>query len=375
MSIHMTLLLVVMAITAIYSNSHKTRRGKKNCVIVITIILALFSGLRTWWMGDLIKYYSLYCNCIGPEWRTFLFSEDGNVGIRWLFRYGNMIGISFDNCLLLIAVFVAVTLGVMVYRYSPSPYWSYLIYIAMGFYLFTYSGLKQTIAMGFLVLAAMAIFEKKPCQFVIWVLAGSWFHVPALIFLVAYPFCRQRLNGWYFAVLALLFGALFLFRNQIVSFLSLVYYDDENAYAAVDSTKVGGRFIMMVLIMIAGLIMRPLHSWDKIYMQVFNLMVLAAALQTMSVFDNNFTRLTDYYYQFVVLFIPLMLQSGHSQARLYPRWRREIRYWSANTYVLAGVGITLFALWFYRGYIDSSWVVLKDYMFRWEIDPYALYGQ
>lgn len=370
----MPLLLVVMAITAAYAYGQKTRRNKKKCVMIITIILALFSGLRSWWFGDLIKYYTLYRSCTGPEWQTFLSAENENLGIRWLFHYGNAIGISYDNCIFLIAVFVAVTLGILVYRYSPSPYWSYVIYIGMGFYMFTYSGLKQAIAMGFLILATMAMFEKRFWIFLFWVLVASRFHAPALIFLVAYPFCRQKLNGWYFLVLGCLFAAMFLFRNQLVSFMSLMYYDDENAYAAVDSYEVGGRFVMMMLIMAAGLILRPLHSWDKLYTQVFNLMVLAAALQTMSVFDNNFTRLTDYYYQFIVLFMPMMLQSGQSQARLYPEYSRHIRYWSASTYLLAGIGITAFALWYYHGYIQSGWRMLQDFVFRWEIDPYSLYG-
>lgn len=375
MNMHMSLLLVVMAIAAVYSWGAQSRRRKHSCVILITVILALFSGLRTWWMGDLIKYYTLYLRCTGPEWQTALFQEEGNTGIRWLFHYANAVGISYDNCILIIAVFSAVTLGILVYRYSPSPYWSYLIYIAMGFYMFTYSGLKQTIAMSFLVLAVMEVFERKFRRFLLWVLIASWFHAPSLIFLAAYPFCHQRLNSWYFITLAALFAAMFLFRNQIVSFLSLMYYDDQDTYEIIDSAEVGGRFVMMVLIMAAAVVMRPLRSWDRLYVQTFNLMVLAAALQTMSVYDNNFTRLTDYYYQFIVLFIPMMLQPGQSQARLHPHHRQEIRYWSANTYVLAGISITLFALWFYNNYIDSSWAILKDYVFRWEIDPYSLYGQ
>lgn len=374
MDMQMSLLLLVMTIAGVYACGSKSCRSKRNCVVLITIILALFSGLRSWWMGDLIKYYTLYLRCSGPDWQTVLFQEEGNLGIRWFFHYSNAIGISYDNCILIVAVFSATTLGILVYRYSPSPYWSYLIYIAMGFYMFTYSGLKQTVAMACLMPAVMAMLEGKFKRFLLWVLLASWFHAPALIFMAAYPFCRQRPGGRYFVVLAALFAAMFLFRNQIVMFLAEVYYDDQDAFKAVDSNEVGGRFLMMVFILVMGLIMRPLHQWDKQYIQVFNLMVLAAALQTMSVFDNNFTRLTDYYYQFVALYIPMMMESGYSQAQKLPDYRREIRYWSPNTYMLLGLGITIFGLWFYNGYIDSSDAILKDFVFRWEIDPYSLYG-
>lgn len=375
MRLQMPLLLVVMAITVIYACGSKSRSSKKFCVILVTMILGLFSGLRTWWMGDLIKYYTLYTQCAGQDWATAMSDGTANLGIRWFFHMASIFGISYDNCILIIAVFSAVTLGILVFRYSPSPYWSYLVYIAMGFYLFTYSGLKQTIAMGFLALAVMRMLEGKFWRFLLWVLVASWFHAPALIFIVAYPFCRQRLSGWYFAVLASVFVVMFTFRNQIVNFLSSLYYEEQDTFETVATTEIGGRFLMMVLILVVGLVLRPLQQWDKNYVRVFNLMVLAAALQTMSVFDNNFTRLTDYYYQFVVLYIPMMMESGPRQARINPQHRREIRYWKPNTYVLVGVGITLFALWYYDQYIDNCWAILKDYVFRWEIDPYSLYGQ
>ena len=245
----------------------------------------------------------------------------------------------------------------------------------MGFYMFTYSGLKQTIAMGFLALAVMGLLEGKFWRFLLWVLVASWFHAPALVFVVAYPFCRQKLNAWYLISLSAVFAAMFLFRNQLVNFLASLYYEDQDTFEAVGATEVGGRFLMMIFILVTGLIIRPLHPWDKQYVHIFNLMVLAAALQTMSVFDNSFTRLADYYYQFVILYFPMMLESGPRQARRYPQHRQEIRYWSATTYLLAGISITLFALWFYNNYINSSWEVLQAFAFRWEIDPYSLYGQ
>lgn len=374
MKLQMPLLLVVMAVSLYYALGERNRRRKRNCVAVITGILGLFSGLRSWWMGDLIKYYTLYRNCTGENWGAVLAEKSANTGIRWMFHICGWLGISYDSCILLIAMFVAVTLGILVYRYSPSPYWSYLMYIAMGFYIFTYSGLKQTIAMGFIILAAMAMFERKPIAFVVWTLAGSLFHAPALIFLAAYPFSRQRVNTRYFLVLAGLFAGMFLFRTQIGGLLSELYYDEQEELVLTNTLEVGGRFLMMLLILGAGVFLRPLHDWDRLYVQVFNLMVLAAALQTMSVFDNNYTRLTDYYYQFVVLFIPLMMEMGGSQARKKPEHRQEIRYYDPNLYVLVGLGITVFGLWYYRSYVQSSAAILRNFQFRWEIDPYALYG-
>ncbi len=370
MRYQMPLFVVVMGICLLYAMHSNARKSKKQCVIIITVILALFSGLRTWWFGDLIKYYTLYLRCQGADWMTGLGDDATNIGIRAFFHYASEIGISYDDCLLIIAAFVAITLGVLVYRYSPSPFWSYTMFIGMGFYLFTYSGLKQAVAMSFLILAAMAMFEGKPLKFLFWTCVGGLFHAPALIFLPAYYFCRQRLNQRYVLVLVALVAALFLFRTQIVNLMNEVYYAEADSFT--DTNKVGGRFIMMVLIMVMGNILRPLHKWDRVYLQVFNLMVLAAALQTMSVFGNVFSRLADYYYQFVVLYMPMIMQTGRSQARQLPRYREQIRYWDPKNYLLLSVFVVVFAFWFYGNQLQSP--MMKDFLFRWEIDPYSLYG-
>ena len=54
----MILLLVVMAIALLYTRAKNTDYNKKICVTAITVVMALFSGLRSWWNGrsDQILY-------------------------------------------------------------------------------------------------------------------------------------------------------------------------------------------------------------------------------------------------------------------------------------------------------------------------------
>ena len=368
----LVLLWVVMFLTLVYAVGARRRNQRRNCVAAVTIVLTLFSGLRSWWMGDLIKYYTLYLNCSGPDWQEQVFGEFTNCGIRVFFHFGNVIGLSYDTCIFIIAAFSAITLGILIYRYSPSPYWSYVIYIAMGFYIFTYSGLKQTIAMGFICIAMIGLLEGRFGSFLLWTLVGALFHMPALIFLGAYPFSRIKPGPNYALILFLLFTAFFLLRNQIIEYLAGMYYEDEAALEA--SSRVGGRFLMMLFILALGYYLRPLRAHDQLYGYVFNIMVIAAALQTFSVYDNVYSRLTDYYYQFVVLYIPLMLQDGESQSYFMPERQNEIRYHSRDLYLLLSVGITVFAIWYYKSYVDSSRAFLQSFKFFWELDPYSLYG-
>lgn len=371
MNIQFAVLLLIMAITLIYFKANDSLQGRKVCISLVTIIMACFSGFRSWWMGDLIKYYTLYLNCNAENGMSLITGGDVNIGIRFFFRAMGSIGMPYEVCIFIIAAFSAITLGILIYKYSPAPYWSYLMYIAMGFYLFTYSGLKQTIAMGFVILAVMQIFEDKPVRFVVWTMIAGLFHAPAFIVLIAYPVAKKKIDTYYFVMLVAAIAFIYFFRNQIIAWFTEAYYEEERLYTV--AKTIGGRTLMMIFIIILGTILRPVREGDKIYCQVLNLMVIAALIQYFSIYDNVFTRLADYYYQFIVLFMPMMLESGEHQLAMNPNPAYRIRCFDRNMYILLGIAITVFALWFYHSTINSS-VMLQDFRFFWQIDPYSLYG-
>lgn len=376
MSLQMPLLLAVMMIAFLYGNSGSLvrRRGKKACIIMITAILACFSGFRSWWMGDLIKYYTLFLSCNGPDWQGYVSLGENNVGIRYLFRLVGQLGLKYEVAIFTIAAFSAIALGVIVHKYSPSPFWSYTMWIAMGFYMFTYSGLKQTIAMAFLMLALIGIMENRFWLFLGMNLLAGWFHAPSLVFLIAYPFSRMEFDKKYLVTIIGLMAVVFVLRGPIVGFMSELYYEDSDGLTAAEG--IGGRFLMMAFIMMLSIVLRPLRKGDVVYNKVFNIMVVAMALQIFSAFDNNFTRLADYYFQFVVLFMPLMLQNAQNKTYVeaIPGQGRRAFTFNAKSYVLLYVAIIAFALLYYKSFVDNSWLILKDFRFFWEIDPYAIYG-
>ena len=370
--IHKILLFAVLFIALLYP-LYPTLKRKRSVIRIITVILAFFSGLRSWWLGDLIKYYTLYLRCNGTNWQEVITEKWSNIGIRVLFRLAGAVGVSYDFCIFLIAAFVAISLGVIIYRYSTSPFISYLMYIGMGFYVFTFSALKQAIAMGFLCYAMIGLLEGRWKKFLIWTLIGGFFHAPAFIFLLAYPFANKKIDRWYLLFVAAGLVFVLAFRNQLVSFLSTLYGDDSDTLGSA-SKLVGGRFLMMLLILAVGYYLRPVRRKDATYAKVYNIMVLAAFFQTFSVYDNVFTRLTDYFYQFIVVFLPMVLRPCGGLADETAQGESPGYFRLRDVYTVAVVAITAYAVYYYIGFIDGSYAFLKDYYFIWQLDPYSLYG-
>lgn len=361
---HMGILAITAFITLLYRYNKDIQLSKKGYIGIITCILSLFLGLRTWWMADLIKYHTQYVNIGGGNWKEFLFGEIENIGLRLFFflEYRLTSG-NYQIALLVISFFCMACVGYVVYKYSVSLYWSYLMYIAIGFYFFNFSGLKQSIAMAILLLSFPYIVEGKLGLFIFTVVMAGLFHAPALIFLPAYWIARKKLDRSYVFFIVGVFVLVFILRGPIVTFLSSLYYDDETIYSA--TGDVGGKFLMILAMVAMGIILRIPTGKDRVYNKTFNLMIIAALLQSFSIFGNNFTRLADYYFQFVILYIPFVFEQ-RIPTRANKSQTTQLNL-NGRMFSIIYIGVSLFAVYFFYNYIRTDISGILDYKFFWEV--------
>ena len=155
--------------------------------------------------------------------------------------------------------------------------------------------------MGFILLAFSAIMEKKPVRFIVFVAVAGFIHFPAFIFLPAYIIASRKItykNAIIYIVIAILIFAL---RNDIVELSSDFYYEDKDF---VFSGRIGGRFLMLCLIIIAGVFIKGVDGIK--FSTVLSIVAIGTIIQLFSSFDNVFTRLADYYLQMLIVFIPMI---------------------------------------------------------------------
>lgn len=360
------LIFAVMAVTLCYTLGVKTKKNKLRCIWTVTALLACFSGFRSWQMGDMRHYCWAYLETNLPDWQLQFVESGDTAGLQLFYRFFGQMGLSFEICVFAAAAFIAVSLGILVFRYSTSPFWSYVMYLSMGFYLNSMNTLKQAIAMGFIMLAMAAILERKPIRFVLLVAAGALFHTPAIVFFAAYPFANKKVDWSYFLLLLGMVIGVFFFRDWIIDALTSVYYEETMEFEAVEF--IGGKVFMMAAFLILATILRPLHRFDTVYCKVFNVLVLAVVAQSFSVYDHVFTRLADYFFQFIVLLVPMMLQSYRLQVRFHPEHESQIRYWHPKLLLTGQLMLCVFALWFYMATINSSTDLLGDFRFFWQAE-------
>ena len=69
----------------------------------------------------------------------------------------------------------------------------------------------------------------------------------------------------------------------------------------------------MVIIVIAAVTIRVPLSKDRVYETLLKFMGLAIVFQTFCGYNNIFERLADYYFQFAVVFIPMVFDKKATQ--------------------------------------------------------------
>lgn len=340
------------------------------------IYIALMAALHTFicgWRymyltGDLRKYAWGYYTITESGWFSDeVFNEGRNFGFLWLQKlFSTLTGGDFQIFLIFIAIVIEIAVAIVIYRYSPAPWLSYLIWNCFGFYVFGFSAIKQALAMAVLMFAFTGIMEERPKKFFLWTVLAGCIHAPALIFLPAYWIAKSKLSVRRMTAYVISAMLIFIFRNQIVTFISEFYYD-ETAFTVND--RLGGRFIMIAALIAAGVFLRGFSG--KNFSKLFNLMIAAAILQMFSGFDNVFSRLTDYYFQFLILYLPMMFYPERDISLGGKSQIRRIAL-SQGQRVVALLFVALLAFFYYyqtnlSAKIDYEVDNYLNYRFCWEV--------
>lgn len=366
----MSIYLIIVAATLILG-AVMPQKGRKRIyyIVLMTVVHAFVCAFRYEHLtGDLMKYHHTFNQLASYGW----FSEDvlqegRNSGFYLLMKLVNeLTGGDFQMLLIIIAVIVHVIFGYMVWKYSSAPWMSFLVWNCMALYVFGFSAIKQALAMSFVMLSFVGISRRKLGFYMAMMALAGLIHTPALIFLPAYWLVQMRINRntilWYIALGILLYA----FKAQFVEFISSFYYDEDEVF--VFSGEIGSRFVMLLGFTLFGILFRGFSNPD--FEKLFHLMAVATILQMLAGFDNIFTRMADYYFQFSVLYIPMTFVSGQSGLQrsaiktVFPFNERSMK-------VIAAV-IVIFMIWFYCTYtinVDVAYAVddYTNYRFMWDV--------
>ena len=164
--IYYTGLIIAISALRLLSQNLEEKQLKIVFFMGTTLLLGLFQGLRAQTVGTDVPGYLGYFNFIANNGKE----APWEMGYVLFVRLLQSIGISFQGSLLVFSFIIQTPIIYTICKHSTKPLLSVFVYFAFGEFLFTFSGLRQAVAMSFTFASYGFIKEKKPIRFLIMIL-------------------------------------------------------------------------------------------------------------------------------------------------------------------------------------------------------------
>lgn len=274
---------------------------------VLILQETLFLGLRSPSIGvDTERYTYVFKNCLVYDFDY----EPGFLAFISVLRH---ITANEQIFLLVTATISIVPIGILLFRLSQMPYLSWMVYIGLFYYTFTFSGIRQSIAMALLTVAFYCLYKKKYFWGVMWTLLAASFHKSALIFLLAVFFRNHKWKIWEIPVLVLSYICIFLFRSPLFHLITMVFYEE---YEQVETDAYTWMIVNVGLYFALLLISFFLKKQDRSQFPL-TLLSIGCAFMLMTPVGTNVLRVANYFCIFFTLAIPEVLQAASKKYRFW----------------------------------------------------------
>ena len=292
-------------------------------IIFMMILLILQSGLRHWAVGpDTYQYYvGFYLGVEQSTWQRlwkdcldFINNGTGkDPGYRLLLKAIQYVLPTYQLYLLGLATFVFYGLGKLFMRYTSS---NYEVLVAMALYqclyysFFSITGLRQTMATGFLFLAIPFAVRRKPWQFALLVLVAATQHKSALLFMPFYFLSYMKHSRLMLVASLIMFIPMWVYGSQIAGWLMMgntfeQYLDYLQGYEG------AGAYGFAAYIILLGILLIYYHKAVVTSIPdtnlVLNSVAVAIVLTPLTMIDPSNMRIVQYYSIFALFALPWVI--------------------------------------------------------------------
>ncbi len=216
-----------------YSNNKSNMSTRKLAVSIVALLLSLiptFRNIESAAVDDLINYKNLYLRLPYQSyeylWNRYQTGDLKDFGFSAFSKIFADMGIGVDLWMAIIAIIFAVAFSYFIHKYSKDLFISFLMLVALVFS-FTLTGLRQTVALSFVLLAYRFIIEKKLGSFIFTVSVAALFHSTAILFFPAYFLADLKIGKRQFVAIAGAFVVSILFPGLFRTLISTFAWNED----------------------------------------------------------------------------------------------------------------------------------------------------
>ena len=278
-------------------------------MILLSVALITLTTLRSVNTGlDTPNYYNSFTFDLASIGFSDLFTGvRGEVGYKFLAFIFHSLGLGFHWVTLFEALVYVIPVVYIVHKYSRNPYYSLFMFVAYDYYLFSMSALRQTIAMGFVLIAFEMIVRKKAALFFLFIAIAIFFHFTAVVALPIYFLSRLSPSKRY--ILAAFVASIFFFilRNQM---RLILFRNARIAYGGI-ATGGTGMYLMMLSMVLLDVFCSKQDAWkiSEVDTLIRYMMISVVVIYPILQFHPAVFRLHFYYSIMMIVYLPNVLRS------------------------------------------------------------------
>lgn len=348
MAIYYSLITLILIISIVLLGTRNNNLKTKIIITVSSIGMILIQGLRHPSIGTDIQSYLVGLR-LSKDMKFFsgdtLYNYE--IGYSVFSQILAKIGFGEREFLFIVATIIIIPIMFTIGKRSKIPTLSIIMYMCLGFFLFTFSGIRQSIAFSITFFSYNYIENRNFKKFIISVILAVLFHKTAIIFIFAYMLFKIRIKEKY---LVFIFAGLFiigLFKERIFIVIHSIY---KGYPPVIESTGAYTMLAIMVIVYISSYLLAKPSRVNNSFFAYRNYLLMAMAIQVFASISNTIMRAGFYYYIFIILLIPeLIKQQNNRYLRL----------------IITMVSI-LISLAFFQFQAGSGYLNIIPYRFFWE---------
>lgn len=302
-------LILIIVLGLLFLALLKGKLTKKMYFVIITCLLSILSGMRGYDVGwDTRNYVFLFSRIQGFPFNNILLGDFGIEKGYVILEY--IISIFTTNptiLFLIISFFYMISVGKFIYKNSEEPVMSYILFIALGFFTFSMTALRQTVAIGIILFSYEFIRNRKFMPYLLTVLLASTFHYSALVFLPAYFIAYKKFTKPYIFFTVLTIPTVYIFRDIAFGIVNRI---SRYEYSTIETQGPITLLLLMITVFIGGIIqIKQVLRKDEGNIFFYNMTFISIILAIMAFIHPVALRAGYYYSIFSIVFIPKIVLS------------------------------------------------------------------
>lgn len=330
---HVNLFLIPFVIvTGLLLSSKDTKHNKLIYIVLCSIVLLFVASMRSpEWMTytygiDTLSYKNAFENTFYMSWdefwvsvyeRYWLREGENDVGFLALNKLIGLFTHEFSIFSLLADLLFFVPFGMLLYRYCSNilqVMFGFVFYIAL-IQVFFLGGGRQMFALGFDLMALIAMIDKKRLWTAVFLLMAISIHFSSILFLVPllmvwYNFSSKTLK-WMHLAAFLVFPIVFLFPNQLIVFMGESVGLEKYANYGRGAIQGGTTTFIFLIEMLSLFCLVTIRKRNLIHNATIKLFYTMAPLLTFFAplirSNGSMIRISLYYHIFLVFLVPFAI--------------------------------------------------------------------